>query len=342
MAMMRKIFLILTGIVLAATLLSCGSDKAPEFKAERQAKLVLTGPFAPVTYPLIWMVENNKLADVAESVEIKFWSNPDQLRALVAGKQADFFAVPTNVAAMFYNKGVDMKLLNVAIWRAIWMVSRSGDKKTLADFKGEEIVMPFKGDMPHIVFNALSKKQGIDPEKDFNMRYVNTPMDAAQQLIMRKADNALLIDPAVSTVLYKSGSFPVSVIAPELYRSVDIQNEWGRLYGGKNEIPFAGIAALSTVNRDTALVNRFLEEYQNGVDWCLAHPEETAKLAVKYIEVLKEEGVAEAMRHVTLRSTPAPQAKAALIPFFEVINEGDAAKIGGKLPDNDFYWGEMN
>jgi len=50
----------------------------------------------------------------------------------------------------------------------------------------------------------LAKKQGLNPEKDFKLQYVPSPMDAAQKLIMRSVDHALLVDPAVSTVINKS------------------------------------------------------------------------------------------------------------------------------------------
>ena len=65
----------------------------------------------------------------------------------------------------------------------------------------------------------------MNPDKDVKLRYVATPMEAMQLLLMRRADNALLAEPAVSMGLRKSGSFPVSIIAPELHRGIDIQAE---------------------------------------------------------------------------------------------------------------------
>ena len=36
-----------------------------------------------------------------------------------------------------------------------------------------------------------------------------TPIDAMQMLILRRADHALLAEPAISIALRKTGSFPV-------------------------------------------------------------------------------------------------------------------------------------
>ena len=49
-------------------------------------------------------------------IEFKLWNNPDELRALILKKEVDFIALPTNVATNLYNKGIDLKLLNVSTW----------------------------------------------------------------------------------------------------------------------------------------------------------------------------------------------------------------------------------
>lgn len=130
------------------------------------------------------------------------------------------------------------------------MVSRENNLKTLADFKGKEIAMPFRADMPDIIFQALAEKQGLDVKRDFKLRYVASPLDAMQLLITRRVDHALLAEPAVSTALRKTRSFPVSVIAPELYRSVDLTQEWGRLMQREARIPQAGITVLGKAAQD--------------------------------------------------------------------------------------------
>jgi NitT/TauT family transport system substrate-binding protein len=98
------------------------------------------------------MVESGALRDVADVVEFQPWKDPDQLRVLAMDGRADFVAMPTNVAANLYNRGVALQLLNVSTWGVLWMVSRDAGLKTLADFKGKEIAMPFRADMPDIVF----------------------------------------------------------------------------------------------------------------------------------------------------------------------------------------------
>ncbi len=306
--------------------------------AEPLDKLTISGPMTVVTYPLLAMVDNGKFAQLAKEVEVKIWQNPDQLRALIVGNDADIIAVPTNVAAMFYNKGVDLQLLNVSVWGILHMVSRDKNLKTLADFKGKKIAMPFKGDMPDIVFSELARHQGLDPEKDFMIRHVSTPMDAVQLLILRRVDHALLAEPAVSMVLHKTKNHTLlKLVAPDLYRSVDLQQEWGKIFTSAPEIPQAGIAVLPSLRDKPELLAIFQEEYRQAVTWCKEHPAETGEIVVRYIKGLKPVPVANAIGNTLLKFKTTPESKQELERFFSVLAASDPKKIGGKLPDDSFY-----
>ena len=316
-------------------LLVCVSSNV---QAEPVEKIKIAGPMAVVTYPMLAMIENGKFDQIAKEVEVRIWQNPDQLRAMILGNEADFLAVPTNVASMFYNKGIDLRLLNVSVWGILHMVSRDDSLKTLADFKGKEIAMPFKGDMPDIVFRQITRRQGLDPDKDFTIRYVSNPMDAVQLLILRRVDHALLAEPAVSMVLYKTKNHKIlKYIAPDLFRSVDLQKEWGKVFKTDNDIPQAGIAALKNVNKNEEILEIFQKEYQASIEWCLANPEETGKIVEKYIKGLKADPVATALAATNLKFKTAAESKEKLVHFFSVLSDSEPKKIGGKLPDDSFY-----
>lgn len=311
----------------------------PHENQDRQATLTLSGPPATVTLPLLHMVATNPLSDIADTLVFKPWRDPDQLRAIAVEQSADFIAVPTNVAANLYNRGIPLALLNVSVWGMLALVSRSPDRHTLADFKGEEIAMPFRADMPDILFQLLARAQGLDPQHDFKLRYVASPMDAAQLLITRRVDHALLGEPAVSMVLQKSQSFPTSVIAPDLFRSVDLQQEWGRVLQREPRIPQAGVAALGTASRDAALLARFQQAYAASHAWCAANPEACGQLAEQYIDLLKADAVADALRHTPQHLASAAQARPELEYFYQLLLDQNPQLIGGRLPEDDFYIG---
>ncbi len=305
----------------------------------KRPKLVLAGPFALVSYPLMRIADSGALNDVAEHVEFTTWKNPDQLRALAIQQSADLVAMPSNVAANLYNRGVPLRLLDITTWGLLWMVSRDPGLKTLADFRGKEVVMPFRGDMPDIIFRLLSEREGLAIGKDITLRYVASPIDAMQLLITRRADHALLAEPAVSMGLRKTHSFPVSVIAPELYRSVDLQQEWGRVLKRPPRIPQAGITALGGVRDDSALLARFEQEHAKALAWCQAEPEACGAMAARHVDMLTPEGVADAIRATrsTMQWVDGAAARPELEFFYQQLLDRQPGLVGGKLPAAGFY-----
>ena len=300
-------------------------------------KLVLAGPPTTVSYPLLHMLESGALDAVAGQVQFRLWSNPDQLRALTLEGGADFTAMPTNVAANLYNRKVPLRLSNVSVWGMLWLVSRNPELKTLADFKGEEIAVPFRADMPDIVFTFLAERAGLDPRRDFTLRYMATPMDAMQLLVMRRLDHALLAEPAVSMALRKTRSFPVSVVAPELYRSVDLQAEWGRLLQTEARIPQAGMVVLGEARQDERLVQQLEAAYAASHQWCLAQPVECGELAARHIDILTAEAATDSINSLPRHYASAAEARPELERFLQLLLERQPASVGGKLPDAAFY-----
>lgn len=312
-----------------------GSDRSVSL--QRRPRLVLAGPAASVSNPLIHMVESGALANVADQVEFRQWNNPDQLRALAMGGDADVIAVPTNVAANLYNRGVPLTLINVAVWGILWMVSRQDGKQSLADFKGEEIAIPFRADMPDILFGFLAEQQGLDSRRDFRLRYTATPMDAVQLLVMHQVDHALLAEPAVSMVLRKTRSFPLSIAAPELHRSVDLQQEWGRLLQREPRIPQAGVAALGELAQDAGLMAYIEQAYAASHVWCAENAQECGRMVVRHIPMLTPLAVADSLQVIPRYYATATQARAELDYFYSLLSERQPAVVGGKVPDAGFY-----
>ena len=324
-------------LAMQAALALCLLPSAAASAETRLPKLTLAGPGGVVSAPLMHMVETGALAELADKVEFVAWRDPDHLRALALEGKADVLAMPTNVAANLHNRGAPVTLLNVSTWGVLWMVSRAADKKRLADFRGQEIAMPFRGDMPDIVFQLLAAKQGLDPRQDFRLRYVPTPMEAMQLLITRRVDHALLAEPAVSMALRKTRSFPASLVAPELHRSVDLQQEWGRLFQRRARIPQAGIAAVGSIRQRPQVLARIEAAYANSLDWCRGHELDCGRLVARHVEMLTPEAVADAVAVSQLEAVPAALARDELNFFFQQLLTRDPAQLGGKLPVDAFF-----
>ena len=133
--------------------------------AKDENKIVVAGPFATVSHPIMHMIETDALKDLGKKIEFRLWKNPDELRALILRGDIDFMAVPTNVAANLHNKDVDLKLLNVSVWGILGMISRDPNLKTLKDFKDKEIVIPLELTCLILFFKNYQKKSVLTLKK---------------------------------------------------------------------------------------------------------------------------------------------------------------------------------
>ncbi|BDY12379.1 ABC transporter substrate-binding protein [Hydrogenimonas cancrithermarum] len=324
--MLKKI--VMLGALLIAT---------ATFAAQKLEKIVIAGPAANVSHPIFHMIETGALKDVAKKVEFRLWNNPDQLRAMIINKEVDFVAIPTNVGAILYNKKQPIQLLNVSVWGILQILVRDRSIDTLEKLRGKSLVVPWRGDMPDIVLRSIMKEKGIS-KKEIKLIYVSNPMDAAQQLIMRRQDNALLPEPATSMVLRKTKSFPVSIVAPELYRGIDLQKEWGAAFGTESKIAQAGMAVVGDIRQNKAVIEAFEKAYKEAMAWYKAHPKEAGEMVVKQIKMFTPEAVADSIAHVQLDVVPAKEARKDIEFFFTQMKNDSPKIIGGALPDEGFYY----
>ena len=303
---------------------------------EKVEKLVIAGPIANVSHPIFKMIEDGALKKYAKKIEFKLWKNPDQLRAMIINKEVDFVAVPTNVASILYNKKQPIKMLNISVWGILQILVRDKNIKKLEDLKGKELVVPWRGDMPDIVLRNIMEKRGLS-KKDIKLIYVSNPMDAAQQLIIRRADNILLPEPATSMVLRKTKSFPVNIVAPTVFRGIDLQKEWGEVYNKEPKIPIAGIAVVGDMIEKKDIIKAFNKEYAKAMQWYKTNKKESAKLVVKYIKMFNTDAIADSITHVQLDVKQAINVKDDVRFFLNILKEDNPKIIGGNLPDKNFY-----
>jgi len=158
-----------------------------------------------------------------------------------------------------------------------------------------------------------------------------------QLLLMRRTDHALLAEPAISMALRKASEGPLGLVAPDLYRSVDLQQEWGRLLQREARIPQAGIALMASVKDQPQIAARIAQAYADSLQWCGANAERCGQLVARHLPMLSAEAVSDSLAVAQMEAVPAAEARAEVEYLFELLLQKNPALIGGKLPADDFY-----
>ncbi len=316
---------------------ACGVCFAAHSDESTVEDVALAGPAAVISYPMMVMAAQQPLANIGVKLSFTRWKNPQQLRAMVVGKQVDFTAMPSNLAATFYNRGHSLSLLNVAIWDIMAVVTRDEHYRggnVIEQLVGKEIVVPFKNDMPNIVLEQLLTAQLGKQANKVNIRQSHNFADSAQLLLAGQVDYALLIEPLTSIVLFQSkqqGKQP-------LVRALNISEAWQQTFPESPKIPQAGLVANTGVNQNKALVNSINHAYSKAALWCQQNVAACADIVTSYLPKMPKPALIQAIKNTGLDVVPAKQARPHLESFYRLLANTDANRIGKKLPDSDFYW----
>ena len=300
------------------------------FAASKKSKetVIRVGiPKAPPALPIIRMIETNALGDDAK-VEFSVWNSPEQLIAMIQGKEQDMFAFPLTVVGKLYNKGMPLMLTNVNTWGVTYFLTSDPDYKDWADLKGKTVYVPLRSSPPDALTQFFIGKAGLVVGKDVELIYASIP-EVTQLVVSGKAIYATQIEPQVTACLMQNKSVRVAT---------SFENEWKKVTDDGSIIPNAGFGGRkSFIKKNAEVVAKFEAEYEKALNWVLENPEEAGILAEKYLG-LKAGLIKNAIPRMGLYYKNAYDAKKDLDQLYRILNDFDKTMVGGKIPNEGMLY----
>jgi NitT/TauT family transport system substrate-binding protein len=283
------------------------------------------------TVVLADLIASGGLESVAPGASFRLWRTTDDLRAgIVSGRNA-LFSTPTHVPANLANRGLPLKLAAIIGMGHLSVITADDSIKTFHDLAGKTVLGFFRHDMPDLVFRAVARMEGMDPDKDMVLQYVQTPMEAAQLLVAGKVDTAVLSEPPATAAIMMAGQQ-----GRTLRRAFPLPKLWGD-HKGKARIPMVGIAFHARLLDEAPdLVKVLGSGLKTARDHVLADHKAAAALAERTME-MKPLVFEKAFDHFHIEVTSAREVKAELVDFYQTLLDLEPESIGGKLPPDDFY-----
>lgn len=285
----------------------------------------------PTGMGMVEIMEKSTVGDTANTYSFELTSSPDDLIGKVINGELDIIAVPTNLAAVLYNRTEGAVQLAAVNTLGVLYVLEDGDSiQTLSDLKGKTLNTSGKGASPDFVIQYLLKENGLTPDVDVMLDYKLEHADLATALVAGDVSIALLPQPHVTTALIKN---------PDLRVALDITAEWNTATEGQAELAMGVIIVQKAfAEAHPEALNAFLDEYKASVDFVNTKSKEAAELIAKY-EILPNAAVAEkAIPLSNIVYIDAKDAKVSLDAFYKVLFDFEPKSIGGKLVDEGFYY----
>jgi NitT/TauT family transport system substrate-binding protein len=277
--------------------------------------------------------ESEAFKALAPGASFAAWRSPDQLRAALVSGEAQAVSLPTNVAANLDSRGLKLKLVSVISAGLMHVLTVDPAVAQIADLKGKRIQLYFRNDMPDVSLRWLLAKAGLKPDEDVALDYAGSATEAAQLVLAGRAETVLLNEPAASAALLAARKAGL-----QLRRAFTLQSAWAELTGDGAGLPMAGLAVTAAfAEQSPDIVKALHRATVEAASWVKSEPAAAAALGAARLgfpkaptQLALEEGDATVIA--------ARAARPSIEAFLGALAELSPALIGGKLPDDGFYF----
>lgn len=330
-----SVIIVLVFVVSTLLIVGCSKESKnvgqPENAATEKAtkeKIKIAVLKGPTGMGIVKLMEENK-----ESYDISLYDSPDQIVSKVVNGDVDGSAIPSNLAPILYNKTKgEVQLVGINTLGVLYIVENGDTIKNIEDLKGKTIYISGKGATPEFVLNYLLKQNGLDPNKDVKIEFKAQHSDVASLLASKEALIAVLPEPFVTTSQMKDKDLKVAI---------DLTKEWEQASNNTSKLIMGTLVFRKDfLDKRGDEIDEFLTKYKDSVDFVNKNVVESGKLIEKN-GILPKAKVAEmAIPKCNIVFISAQEGKESLNEFYSVLKDSDPKSIGGKLPDENFYYKE--
>lgn len=323
----------LTSLLLAAaTLLSvavCGASAASLSSTEA---LRIAGLKGPTTMGLVNLEALQEAGTASMQYDLQLYGTADEVLPKLIKGEVDIAAIPANAAAKVYQKtngGVQVVAVNTL--GVLYIVENGNSVQKFADLKGKTILATGKGNTPEYVLRYLLEKNGIDPDKDVTIEYFSEATEVTARMAAASADTiAMLPQPYVTIAQTKDSTLRIAL---------DLTAEWNKVCDTQL---ITGVTVVRTAYAEEHpdVVAAFLADYKKSVEAANTDLDGTAKLCEEKGVVPKAAIAKKALPKCNIVCLTGSKMKKNLSAYLQVLYNADTASVGGKMPDDAFYWSE--
>ena len=321
--MKKLIALALVLLMIVPTLVSCTKKTPDEIRI-----YTLNGTTG---FGMAKMMHDNK-DNEKMSFEVKT-DAADVTAALIAGT-VDIAALPTNAAAIVYNKTEGgVKILAVNTLGCLYLLTKEGTTvNSFADLKGKTVYVPAQN--PTFIFTDLCKQNALIPGTDITIDSTTyaKPEALKEAVAAGKIEIAVLPEPmvTVATSAAKKNSINWAV-------ALDLTAEWNKVHDAGSLVQGCIVVRSEFLEKYPEAVKDFLTEYKASIEYLSTNTAEAAQMIVE-AGIFANATVAEkAIPKCNVCYLDGADMQAKMQVYLGVLAGINANAIGGKLPADDFY-----
>ena len=307
-----------------------GDTVSSAIPSPEQIKVAVAGLAGPTSIGMIKMISEKAMNSEEYAVSYEVANAPDVLTGKLISGEIQIAALPTNAASVLYNKTEgQVQFLAQNTLGVLYLVGKdAAGVSSIKDLEGKTLALSGSGSVPEYAVQYILDKAGIKDSVTLN--FLTDHASVAQTLLAGDAELAVLPQPFVTQVLSKNADMKILL---------DINKEWDKASEGNSVLSMGCLA----VRKDFADANpefiaEFLKQYEASVKFVNKNPKEAAQMVADAGIIASAEVVEKAIPYCNIVYKNAQDAKTEINGFLQVLYDFSPASVGGKLPDDGFYY----
>ncbi|MEM7326531.1 MAG: hypothetical protein AAF531_25825 [Actinomycetota bacterium] len=286
-------------------------------------------PFGIVQIATLGGVAEAPALDGLAEVTTVSITNPDELRTGFATGELDAAIMPANVAAILFNRDVDVRLVGVVDAQLLQVLGPAG--AGWSELDGATVHIPFPGDIADVTFRQLAADNGVDVDS-LNLMYGTSLPDLVAAAATGDVTHAVLPQHFAAAAVGQAMAG-----GHDLVPIIDLQEAWATSTGGGRLPQIAVVASGALVADHPQVVAGLQTASAAAVDRAANDPAVATELAAA--TGLPDPLVGAVLPSLDLAYRSVPDARSDLDLMLAALLADAPDSLAGTLPDDAFFAG---
>lgn len=250
----------------------------------------------------------------------------DEIVGKLTSGEADIAAIATNLASTLYKKTEGkISVLAVNTLGVLCLVAKGEELTDIKSLAGKTIYATGKGANPEYIINYILEKNGLT---DVSINFVAEPTALVAAFAQNEKIIAVAPQPVATTLAIKNENTKIVL---------DMNDEWDK-FSDTKLVMGCIVARNDYIKENPEAVKIFLEEYEESVKSVNDDIDTATALCEKY-KIVASAGIAkQAIPYCNIVFESGKELKTDLQAYLNFLFEKNPASVGGKLPDDNFYY----
>ncbi len=279
---------------------------------------------------LVFLMEMAEGGKTEQTYDFTMVTSADELLPKVIGGDLDIALVPANVASVLYGRTEgQVAVIDINTLGVLYGVTADNSIQSIGDLAGKTVYMTGKGTTPDYVFQYLLEANGIQDQ--VALEFKSEPGEVAALLANQPEAIGILPQPFVTVACAQNEALGIAL---------DLTAEWDKAQEEKGSQMVTGVTLVRKefLEEHPDAVSLFLKDHEKSAAYTKEQPDQAAELIVKAGIIEKAPVAKKALPYCNITCITGQEMKAALSGYLQVLFDRDPKSVGGKMPEDDFYF----